>query len=82
MKPTNPRRNFLKTALRTLAGGGIAATGVVLATRRNPVHEDDCTESFVCQRCGASDSCGLPHAMNYREHRARLTAGGDNSTSS
>jgi len=46
--------------------------GFALASRRNPVSEDCCSEKFICPRCGKNTSCGLPHAQNYREHRARM----------
>lgn len=47
--------------------------GLALANRRNPVSEDSCSEKFICPRCGKNASCGLPHAQNYREHRARMS---------
>jgi len=71
MKKNIQRRNFLKTALRGCLGGGLAASGVVLASRRSPVQEDCNDPKHICPRCGKNATCGLPHAMNYRSHQAR-----------
>lgn len=54
----NKKREFLRTAVRTMVLGVFTFGVGALLTR----HTTECTGSFACRQCGALDGCKLPQA--------------------
>ena len=60
------RRRFLKSAIRSLALGAMAALGVTQFLKRRRLAET-CTEPDPCHGCRAFSSCGKPKARAARK---------------
>ena len=64
MNTPNPgaRRAFLRSAVRYLIAGALAAGTAALAMRR-----ETCDRAFICRGCPELDGCGLPQALSLKQ---------------
>jgi hypothetical protein len=58
------RRNFLASLARIAIASGLAVTSGILLMKEKPA--DGCTKNHLCDNCGKSSHCALPHAVSYR----------------
>ena len=61
------RREFLRSAGRLGALGGLALLGARLLRGKSRPREQACVNDSVCRGCPAFVSCGLPQALSAKE---------------
>ena len=63
LNSTPNRREFLRSAARYLALGGLVFMGGLLAARRKSAAPQECINLEICKGCPAFKGCGLPPAL-------------------
>ncbi len=66
LNTTPDRREFIRSAARYLALGGLVFTGGLLAWRRKSSARQECINLEICKGCPAFNGCGLPPALAHK----------------
>jgi hypothetical protein len=67
MGESRTRREFLKTAGRLLAAGGLGFLGLRLVGAGRKSLREICVGEGVCKGCTTFTGCGLPAALSARQ---------------
>jgi hypothetical protein len=70
------RRTFFKNLARGALAAGLALLGFKLLGRTlfRKKSGQSCTSDFICSRCSAYHSCGLPPALSRKRAQERITS--------
>jgi hypothetical protein len=74
-QPHQTRRTFLINLARGALAAGLALLGFKLVGSSffRKKGGQSCTSDFICSRCSAYPSCGLPPALSRKRARRRIT---------